>query len=41
MVKHGKPVVVLPLLLEFIRNEDGTEKQDGELLSTTSGQVRI
>jgi hypothetical protein len=28
IVKPGKPVVVLPLIPEFIRNEDGKEKQD-------------
>jgi hypothetical protein len=30
VVKPGKPVVVLPLIPEFIRNEDGKEKQDCE-----------
>ncbi|MDR1302794.1 MAG: hypothetical protein LBK43_10055 [Treponema sp.] len=30
VVKPGKPEVVLPLIPEFIRNEDGKEKQDGE-----------
>jgi hypothetical protein len=30
IVKPGKPVVVLPLVPEFIRNEDGKEKQDCE-----------
>ncbi|MDR2094557.1 MAG: hypothetical protein LBP76_03455 [Treponema sp.] len=29
-MKPGKPVVVLPLVPEFIRNEDGKEKQDCE-----------
>jgi hypothetical protein len=28
IVKPGKPVVVLPLNPEFVRNEDGSEKQD-------------
>jgi hypothetical protein len=30
IVKPGKPVVVLPLIPEFIRNEDGSGKQDCE-----------
>jgi hypothetical protein len=30
IVKPGKPVVVLPLIPEFVRNEDGKEKQDCE-----------
>jgi hypothetical protein len=30
VVKPGKPVVVLPLIPEFIRNGDGREKQDCE-----------
>jgi hypothetical protein len=30
VVKPGKPEVVLPLIPEFIRNEDGREKQDCE-----------
>jgi hypothetical protein len=30
IVKPDKPVVVLPLVPEFIRNEDGKEKQDCE-----------
>jgi hypothetical protein len=30
IVKAGKPAVVLPLNLEFVRNEDEKEKQDRE-----------
>jgi hypothetical protein len=29
-VRPGKPVVVLPFIPEFVRNEDGSEKQDCE-----------
>ena len=34
VVKPGSPVVVLPLIPEFVRNEDGKDKQDCERNAT-------